>query len=158
MLSPPECSHVGDVAEAIGTRKSVSHATADEIPGANIEKFGCAAIREDHPLGLDIPDQIRNAYNKAKNGEFLTPDQRQDMLGQATELYGTARKNADTIAGRYRNLAGQYGVDPERAAFLPPAPEAPRVGPARSPSPASGPLDVGASRDAGGGVTIRRVR
>ena len=105
-----------------------------------------------------IPDQIRNAYNKAKNGEFLTPDQRKDILGQATELYGTARKNADTIAGRYRNLAGQYGVDPERAAFLPPAPEAPRVRPARSPSPASGPLDVGASRDAGGGVTIRRVR
>ena len=81
-----------------------------------------------------IPDQIRNAYNKAKNGEFLTPDQRKDILGQATELYGTARKNADTIAGRYRNLAGQYGVDPERAAFLPPAPEAPRVRPARSPS------------------------
>ena len=84
--------------------------------------------------GYPGPDP--NAYNKAKNGEFLTPDQRKDILGQATELYGTARKNADTIAGRYRNLAGQYGVDPERAAFLPPAPEAPPC--QASPIPLSG--------------------
>lgn len=109
-----------------------------------------------------VPDQVRNAYNKAMNGEFLTPEQRQDFLGQAGELYGTARKGADVIAGRYRNLAGQYGVDPERTAFLPPAPEPPRVGPARakqgSPDAGGAPLDVGAFRDAGGGVTIRRVK
>lgn len=75
-----------------------------------------------------IPERVRNAYNKAMNGEFLTGEQRQDFLGQAAELYGTARKTAEGVAGRYRNLATQYGVDPDRAAYLPEMPVPPTVG------------------------------
>lgn len=75
-----------------------------------------------------IPERVRNAYNKAMNGEFLTGEQRQDFLGQAAELYGTARKTAEGVAGRYRNLATQYGVDPDRAAYLPEMPAPPTVG------------------------------
>lgn len=75
-----------------------------------------------------IPERVRNAYNKAMSGEFLTGEQRQDFLGQAAELYGTARKTAEGVAGRYRNLATQYGVDPDRTAYLPEMPTAPTVG------------------------------
>lgn len=75
-----------------------------------------------------IPERVRNAYNKAMKGEFLAPEQRQDFLGQAAELYSTARKTADGVAGRYRSLASQYGADPDRVTYLPEMPTPPTVG------------------------------
>ncbi|XYD08806.1 hypothetical protein R1A27_28360 [Methylobacterium sp. NMS12] len=107
-----------------------------------------------------IPERVRNAYNKAMKGEFLTPEQRQDFVGQAAELYGTARKTAEGVAGRYRNLATQYGVDPDRAAYLPEMPVPPVVGrdKMRPGAGVAAPLDVGGARDMGGGITIRRTR
>lgn len=75
-----------------------------------------------------IPERVLNAYNKALSGEFLSDTQRKDFLGQAAELYGTARKTAEGVADRYRGLAQQYGVDPSRAAYLPEAPTPPQLG------------------------------
>ena len=75
-----------------------------------------------------VPDRVVNAYNKAVNGEFLSDRQRQDFIGQADSLYGTARKTAEGVAGRYRGLATQYSVDPDRSVYLPEAPTPPRLG------------------------------
>ena len=75
-----------------------------------------------------VPDRVVNAYNKAINGEFLTDRQRQDFIGQADSLYGTARKTAEGVATRYRGLATQYSVDPDRSVYLPEAPTPPRLG------------------------------
>ncbi|MCJ2051165.1 hypothetical protein [Methylobacterium sp. J-070] len=75
-----------------------------------------------------VPERVLNAYNKALNGEFLSDAQRKDFLGQAAELYGAARKTADGVADRYRGLAQQYGVSPERSVYLPDMPTPPRIG------------------------------
>ncbi|WP_156383936.1 hypothetical protein [Methylobacterium sp. Leaf456] len=104
-----------------------------------------------------IPDQFRNAYNKAIDGEFLNPQQRQDFVNQSAALYGKARSNADALAERYRGLAGQYGVDPERSVYLPAMPTAPQVSGGRARAQGDA-LGVGNSRDMGDGITVRRVR
>ena len=104
-----------------------------------------------------IPDQFRNAYNKAVDGEFLTPQQRQDFVNQSAALYGKARSNAEGVAERYRGLAGQYGVDPGRSVYLPEMPKPPRVSGGRTGGQGGG-LDVGGTRDMGDGITVRRVR
>jgi hypothetical protein len=75
-----------------------------------------------------VPERVLNAYNKALNGEFLSDAQRKDFLGQAAELYGTSRKTAEGVADRYRGLAQQYGVSPERSVYLPEAPTPPKIG------------------------------
>ncbi|WP_238314265.1 hypothetical protein [Methylobacterium organophilum] len=90
-----------------------------------------------------LPERVRNAYNKALNGEFLTPEQRQDFVEQADRLYGKARSGAEGVAERYRGLAGAYGVNPERSAFLPPAFKPPVVGPSRTaPAPTLGDIET----------------
>ncbi|WP_331287675.1 MULTISPECIES: hypothetical protein [Methylobacteriaceae] len=104
-----------------------------------------------------IPDQFRNAYNKAVDGEFLTPQQRQDFVNQSAALYGKARSNAEGVAERYRGLAGQYGVDPGRSVYLPEMPKPPQITGGRA-SDQGGALGVGGTRDMGGGITVRRVR
>lgn len=75
-----------------------------------------------------VPDIVRNAYNKAVQGEFLQPAQRQDFADTAGRLYDQARGQAEGIAERYRGLAGQYGADPSRSVYLPPRLEAPTIG------------------------------
>lgn len=104
-----------------------------------------------------IPDQFRNAYNKAVDGEFLTPQQRQDFVNQSAALYGKARSNAEGVAERYRGLASQYGVDPGRSVYLPEMPKPPQITGGRA-SDQGGALGVGGTRDMGGGITVRRVR
>lgn len=104
-----------------------------------------------------IPDQFRNAYNKAVDGEFLTPQQRQDFVNQSAALYGKARSNAEGVAERYRGLAGQYGVDPGRSVYLPEMPKPPQITGGRASDQGSA-LGVGGTRDMGGGITVRRVR
>lgn len=104
-----------------------------------------------------IPDQFRNAYNKAVDGEFLTPQQRQDFVNQSAALYGKARSTAEGVAERYRGLAGQYGVDPGRSVYLPDMPKPPQITGGRT-GDQGGTLGVGGTRDMGGGITVRRVR
>lgn len=106
-----------------------------------------------------VPERVRNAYNKAMSGEFLTPEQRQGFIEQAESLYGKARGGAEGVAERYRGIASQYGVDPGRSVYLPDPYKAPKVGASRTKAPEVGaPLDIGGTRDAGGGITIKRVR
>ncbi|MCJ2042970.1 hypothetical protein MKK58_00120 [Methylobacterium sp. J-078] len=106
-----------------------------------------------------VPERVRNAYNKAMSGEFLTPEQRQGFIEQAESLYGKARGGAEGVAERYRGIATQYGVDPGRSVYLPDPYKAPKVGASRTRAPEVGaPLDIGGTRDAGGGITIKRVR
>ncbi|MDP4026806.1 hypothetical protein Q8W71_29815 [Methylobacterium sp. NEAU 140] len=75
-----------------------------------------------------VPERVLNTYNKVLSGEFLTDRQRQDFIGQAGQLYGTARKTAEGVADRYRSLANSYGVDPGRSVYLPDTPVPPRLG------------------------------
>lgn len=61
-----------------------------------------------------IPDIVRNMYNRAKSGERLNPDQRNDFVNQAQGIYGAQLELFNQGAAKYRGLAEQYGFDPER--------------------------------------------
>jgi hypothetical protein len=64
-----------------------------------------------------IPERIRAQYNRAKDGELLTPEMRNDFLGHAERLYGAHREQFGSLAKRYRGLAEQAGVDPSQVAL-----------------------------------------
>ena len=47
-------------------------------------------------------------------GQRLTPDQRADFVSRATSLYERANETFSGQRDQYRDIAGQYGFDPER--------------------------------------------
>lgn len=60
-----------------------------------------------------IPDRIRNAYNRAINGERLNPDQRTDFLSQADRLYEGALTGQKKLEQQYTDFSTSFGVDPK---------------------------------------------
>jgi hypothetical protein len=61
-----------------------------------------------------VPDRIRNAYNNARNGQRLNPNQRQDFLNNAQKLYtGQRSRHEKTVKGRYSELAKRYSLNPD---------------------------------------------
>lgn len=63
-----------------------------------------------------IPDQWRNAYNRALSGARLNPVQRKDMLGTANRYYGNYRSAYNTAAENYRGYARDAGLKPDNVA------------------------------------------
>ena len=57
-----------------------------------------------------IPDQVRNAYNRALSGERLTPEQRADFLGQAQSVYNGAYDQYKGVVGQYAGIASRLGL------------------------------------------------
>jgi hypothetical protein len=66
-----------------------------------------------------VPDQIRNQFNRVKNGERLNPNQRSDFIRQAEVLATQSQSTIDEYRDRYGALATQYGFAPERIVFDP---------------------------------------
>lgn len=60
-----------------------------------------------------VPDQIRNQWNKLKNGERLNPDQRKDFLAQAAGFLAAQKKARDAAVSRYSKLATKKGAAAE---------------------------------------------
>ena len=65
-----------------------------------------------------VPDQIRNAFNKAQNGQRLNPQQRQEMVKSAREVFLSARETYNNRAEQFRSYATDNGVEPDRVAAL----------------------------------------
>ena len=61
-----------------------------------------------------IPGAIINAYNKARAGEFLNPDQVRDFRLQADNLYAAASDGLGRSFQDYRSRADQYSFDGAR--------------------------------------------
>ena len=61
-----------------------------------------------------VPDQIRNAYNRALRGERLNPAQRNDFSAQAGSLYANRRQRYDQLEREFTGYARDYGADPSR--------------------------------------------
>jgi hypothetical protein len=59
-----------------------------------------------------VPERIQNLWNKVLDGEFLTPNQRQDFLNQAQTLAKTQRAQYDRSLNQYRSVAERLQVDP----------------------------------------------
>jgi hypothetical protein len=63
-----------------------------------------------------VPDQIRNAYNKALNGQRLNENQRNDFVDRSQRLYNAQANQHSQIRKIYENLANNTpGVDIEVA-------------------------------------------
>ncbi len=60
-----------------------------------------------------VPDRVRNAYNKALNGERLNPDQRKDFISQAAGVYNTRKQRQDSVTKRYSEIATRNQVNPQ---------------------------------------------
>jgi len=59
-----------------------------------------------------IPASVVNQYNKALNGQFLTPAQRQSYVKTAKSVHDNARQRYDEVLGQYRDYGAQSGYDP----------------------------------------------
>lgn len=66
-----------------------------------------------------IPDKIKNLYNQAASGRFLTPQQRQQMLAIARDRANALKPMADRERARYGELAAKYGMDPNDVVYDP---------------------------------------
>ncbi len=63
-----------------------------------------------------VPDQIRNAWNKALSGERLNQQQRGQMLKSALDVYTAQRETYNAKALQYRDYAKDYEVNPDHVA------------------------------------------
>lgn len=63
-----------------------------------------------------VPDNIRNAYNKAISGTRLNPDQRKNMVRTAYRNYVNYRDAYNSAADNYRSYARDNGINPDRVA------------------------------------------
>lgn len=60
-----------------------------------------------------VPDRIVGAYNKAINGEMLSPSIRADFLKQGAQIYGAHKAQFDRLADQYRGFAAKRGASAE---------------------------------------------
>lgn len=115
--NPDSVSPASDIALIFGYMKMLD-------PGSVVREGEYATAQN----AASVPDRVRNAYNKAIQGEFLTDGQRQDFVDTAGRLYGQARQQADQTATRYRDLAKGQNLDEGRVVALPDALVAPKLG------------------------------
>lgn len=63
-----------------------------------------------------VPDQVRNMFNRAQNGNRLNPQQRKNILGTAYQYYQRYREEYNGSAENYRSYARDAGLNPDRVA------------------------------------------
>lgn len=66
-----------------------------------------------------VPDAVKSMYNKALSGQRLSDNVRNDFLGQARNLIESQRTLSDDLVKRYKDLATQYKLQPDRVVFDP---------------------------------------
>lgn len=66
-----------------------------------------------------VSDTVINWYNRVKDGQRLTPEQRQQFVAAAEAQYKNTEKNLQEVNTRYSGLADQYGVPTERFLEVP---------------------------------------
>lgn len=66
-----------------------------------------------------VPDTVKSMYNKALDGKRLSDNVRNDFLNQARNLIESQRTLSDDLVQRYKNLATQYKLQPDRVVFDP---------------------------------------
>jgi hypothetical protein len=96
-----------------------------------------------------VSDRFRSLYNKAIDGQFLTPRVRADFVAQAGKLYAGQTERYEQKRKRYSDLATRAGVSPIDVVGEPST-----VKPAAS--PANGGLGIGQTVDVGGFRVTRK--
>jgi len=62
-------------------------------------------------------DRVKVAVNKVESGQLLTPQQRQEFLNSARQVYGNAAAMQKQHIERYTGLSKQLGVDPSLVVY-----------------------------------------
>lgn len=62
-----------------------------------------------------VPDQVRNLFNKLRDGERLNDGQRAGFMASARQVAETARGQITAATREYQDIAEQYGWDTQRA-------------------------------------------
>ncbi len=60
-----------------------------------------------------IPEQIRSLYNKALNGDRLSPERRQEFVRLGEKNYKVAEKQHNKTAQEYKKRAEKFGLNPD---------------------------------------------
>jgi hypothetical protein len=60
-----------------------------------------------------ISDAVMQAYNKAVDGQKLTPEQRANFLQSADSVYDAQLKAQSSVDQRYEAIAKKFGTDPQ---------------------------------------------
>lgn len=71
-----------------------------------------------------IPDQVRNAYNRALQGTRLNQRQRADFTNQAQKVFDEQKKGQELNVSNYTRLAKNYGLSVDNIVTPYTAPEA----------------------------------
>jgi len=58
-----------------------------------------------------VPERLRVQYNKALNGEKLSPKMRSQFLSEAKGVYRSQMEQQRRVNDRYQTLSGKYGLD-----------------------------------------------
>jgi hypothetical protein len=82
-------------------------------PGSTVREGEYATAQN----AASVPETIRAKFNKAIEGETLTPSQRADFVKQAGNIYASKKKSFDAELSRYQGLAKQYGLDPTKIVY-----------------------------------------
>ena len=64
--------------------------------------------------GYTVPRPIAAAVRKAQTGQRLSPEQRSDFVGRASELYRQAESQNNDLHQDWKVRAEEYGMSPER--------------------------------------------
>lgn len=78
-------------------------------PGSTVREGEYASARN----AAGIPDQIRNYFNKALDGEQLNPEQRSAFVKEAEGYHSAHKKAYDDVAKRYGGIAKRRGASEE---------------------------------------------
>lgn len=101
-------SAAGDLALIFGYMKLLD-------PGSTVREGEFANAQN----AAGVPDQVRNAWNRAMSGERLNEAQRRDFAKQAMSKAESQRKILQPFIDRYSTIAQRYGIDPFEVVFDP---------------------------------------
>lgn len=78
-------------------------------PGSTVRETEFA--NAENAKGVD--ENVRSVWNKLKTGERLTPEQRQDFMGKAGDLFTSQKAFHDQSRTYYGELAKRRGLNPD---------------------------------------------
>jgi hypothetical protein len=96
-------SGVNDLALIFGLMKMLD-------PGVSVMEGDVQNVKKT----AGIPDQIYGLFSRARDGQQFSPEQKQQILRTAEQVYETRKRTVDGLKSNYRTLASQTGVDPTR--------------------------------------------
>lgn len=93
-------SAAGDISLLTGYMKMLD-------PGSTVREGEFATAQN----AAGVPDRVLNMYNQALSGQRLNPDQRNDFINQAQNVYKAQLSQQNMLDDQYKSLAKGYGYN-----------------------------------------------